>query len=137
MRAQRLLPALVLSAVHVSARRSMQHVGLRDIGPRASPAERRDPGYAHDIEQRATAQPLFLNSNTSRFSVDGTKIPEVDFDVGESYAGLLPISGDPKEESQLFWWFFPSPNQADKKEILIWLNGGVSLRLACGRPDLY
>lgn len=29
--------------------------------------------------------------------MDGSRIPEVDFDVGPSWAGLLPISGDPDE----------------------------------------
>ena len=89
--------------------------------------ETRNIGYMHDIKERAATSPLFLNANTSKFAVDGTKIPDVDFDVGESYSGLLPISSDPKEDSQLFWWFFPSTNEAAKKEILIWLNGGVSL----------
>ncbi len=60
------------------------------------------------------------------FAVDGKGIPDVDFDVGESYAGLLPISSNPKDESNLFFWFFPSTNPAASKEILIWLNGGVS-----------
>jgi carboxypeptidase C (cathepsin A) len=46
--------------------------------------------------------------------------------VGESYAGLLPISSDPNDENKLFFWFFPSTNEAADKEILIWLNGGVS-----------
>lgn len=57
--------------------------------------------------------------------MNGTGIPDVDFDVGESYAGSLPITGDPNDPNQLFWWFFPSPNPAAEKEILIWLNGGV------------
>lgn len=64
------------------------------------------------------------------FAVDGKNIPDVDFDVGESYAGTLPISQDPEEKSELFWWFFPSTNPAAKKEILIWLNGGVSSPLS-------
>ncbi|KAK4203791.1 carboxypeptidase [Triangularia verruculosa] len=66
----------------------------------------------------------FLNANTTRFAVNGTNIPDVDFDVGESYAGALPISGDPHEHNKLFFWFFPSPNKAAAKEIVIWLNGG-------------
>jgi Carboxypeptidase C (cathepsin A) len=61
----------------------------------------------------------------TEFAVNGTEIPDVDFDVGESYAGLLPISDKEGEESQLFFWFFPSENPAAEKEILIWLNGGV------------
>ena len=56
--------------------------------------------------------------------VDGTKIPDVDFDVGESYAGLLPISSDPNEQRQLYFWYFPSSNPAAEDEITIWLNGG-------------
>lgn len=60
--------------------------------------------------------------------VNGTKIPEVDFDVGESYAGLLPISDKKDERDHLYFWFFPTDNAElrEKKEITIWLNGGVS-----------
>jgi carboxypeptidase D len=54
--------------------------------------------------------------------VDGTKIPEVDFDVGESYAGLMPIGG--KNSSELYFWFFPTENPEGKDDIVIWLNGG-------------
>jgi carboxypeptidase D len=49
------------------------------------------------------------NKNTTKFKVDGTKIPDVDFDIGESYAGLLPISDKPNV-SELYFWFFPSEN---------------------------
>ena len=37
-----------------------------------------------------------------------------------------PNTYNPNDPNQLFWWFFPSPNPAAEKEILIWLNGGVS-----------
>jgi len=55
--------------------------------------------------------------------VNGTGLPYVDFDVGESYAGLMDIS-DNSDDGSLYFWFFPSPNPAAEKEILIWLNGG-------------
>lgn len=55
--------------------------------------------------------------------VNGTGLPYVDFDIGESYAGLMDISNNP-DEGQLYFWFFPSPNLAAENEILIWLNGG-------------
>ncbi len=58
------------------------------------------------------------------FAVNGTGIPDVNFDIGESYAGLLPISNDPNETRQLYFWFFPSTNPAASDEITIWLNGG-------------
>lgn len=56
--------------------------------------------------------------------VDGTAIPDVKFDIGESYAGLLPISDDPNETRQLYFWFFPSSNPAATDEVTIWFNGG-------------
>ena len=60
--------------------------------------------------------------------VNGTGIPDVDFDVGESYAGSLPISNNATDENKLFFWFFPTVNEDStaQKEIVIWLNGGVS-----------
>lgn len=52
----------------------------------------------------------------------------MEFDAGESYSGLLPISNNNTDQGNLFFWFFPTINQEhrDKKEIVIWLNGGVS-----------
>ena len=38
-----------------------------------------------------------LTGGGAAFYVDGTTIPEVDWDVGPSWAGLLPISGDKNE----------------------------------------
>ncbi|KPM40745.1 Carboxypeptidase cpdS [Neonectria ditissima] len=67
----------------------------------------------------------FLNKATEKFVVNGTGIPDVPFDIGESYAGLLPISESPDEERQLYFWFFPSTNPHDAgDEVVIWLNGG-------------
>lgn len=67
---------------------------------------------------------LGANPLQTEFSVDGTAIPEVDFDVGESYAGSIPVTTEEAGDN-LFFWFFPSTNEAADKEILIWLNGGV------------
>lgn len=66
----------------------------------------------------------YLNNVTEKFVVNGSAIPEVDFDIGESYAGLLPISDDPNETRELFFWFFPSTNPNATDEIVIWFNGG-------------
>ncbi|KAJ5348044.1 uncharacterized protein N7506_001297 [Penicillium brevicompactum] len=64
----------------------------------------------------------YLNKKTKKFQVNGTHFPQVPFDIGESYAGLLPNT--PNGNSSLFFWFFPSTNPAADKEITIWLNGG-------------
>lgn len=87
------------------------------------------------------ASPRFLTPETQRrfntgtiengadvsigFAVNGSAIPEVTWDVGESYAGSLPISEDANDTNTLFFWFFPSENQTVGKEITIWLSGGV------------
>lgn len=84
----------------------------------------------HDGVKVAPATPLvkrtspFLNSKSKEFAVDGSAIPEVDWDVGESYAGVLPISDNPDESRKLYFWFFPSSNEEASKEITIWLQGG-------------
>lgn len=63
--------------------------------------------------------------DAAEFFVNGTSIPDVDFDVGPSFAGLLPI-GPANDGSSLFFWFFPSSAEDSPREIVIWLNGGVS-----------
>jgi carboxypeptidase D len=62
-----------------------------------------------------------LTDQISEFIVDGTKIPDVHFNIGESYAGLLPISKE-KNASELYFWFFPTDNPDGKDDITIWLN---------------
>jgi carboxypeptidase D len=60
--------------------------------------------------------------------VNGTNIPKVNFNIGESYAGLIPL-GAANDTNQLYHWFFPSTNPAAAKEILIWVTGGVRFHL--------
>jgi carboxypeptidase D len=60
----------------------------------------------------------------TEFAVNGSAIPEVDFDIGESYAGTLSIDSDPDNANALFFWFFPTDNSAATDEITLWLNGG-------------
>lgn len=76
------------------------------------------PPQQSAFQKRAKSK--FLNKKSEKFAVNGSAIPEVDFDVGESYAGLLPISQSPDEERELFFWFFPSTNPDAGKEVLIW-----------------
>ncbi|TVY19505.1 Carboxypeptidase cpdS [Lachnellula arida] len=72
--------------------------------------------------KRDTSQ--FLTNATSKFAVNGSALPEFDFNIGESYAGTLPISANSSDPNQLWFWFFPSSNPLASKEITIWLNGG-------------
>ena len=53
----------------------------------------------------------------TEFLVNGKHFPQVPFDIGESYSGLL--SNTPNGNSSLFFWFFPSTNPDAKKEVPI------------------
>lgn len=79
-----------------------------------------------EIEERAQqyAGSPYLNQNTKQFVVNGSGIPLIDFDIGESYAGLLPISDEKNETRKLYFWFFPSSNPNATDEIALWFNGG-------------
>lgn len=114
--------ALAASSLLVEAR-SAQYAGKRVPEmprPRRGDLLKKLPPT---VEKR-TESILPQNANTTKFAVDGSAIPEVDFDVGESYAGLLPISDKANETSELYFWFFPSENEEATDEIVIWLNGG-------------
>lgn len=75
------------------------------------------PGHLHP--------PTTADRTHTEFVVDGAGIPDVDFDVGESYAGTLPVGtvGN-STDGQMFFWFFPTAAADQSKEIIIWLNGG-------------
>ncbi|KAF8905762.1 Alpha/Beta hydrolase protein [Gymnopilus junonius] len=66
----------------------------------------------------------FSNPKASEFFVNGSAIPEVDFDVGPSWSGLLPISGNKNETRQLFFWFFPPGPGGSLDDLIFWTNGG-------------
>ncbi|KAK4545974.1 hypothetical protein LTR36_002538 [Oleoguttula mirabilis] len=73
------------------------------------------------IKPRSTSNSTYLNNATAPFSIDGSSLPYVEFDIGESYAGLLPIG---HEDDKYFFWFVPSLNTSVQDEVVIWLNGG-------------
>jgi hypothetical protein len=62
----------------------------------------------------------FLTDVDPAFAVDGSTLPNITWDVGESYAGLLPINQDPNETRKLFFWFFPSYDPTPRDEIVVW-----------------
>lgn len=81
------------------------------------------PANAGTVFTSASTPVINQTEAVKRFTVNGSAIPEVDFHIGESYAGLLPI-GPGQDVSELYFWFFPTPNPAADDEIVIWLNGG-------------
>ncbi|KAJ5921350.1 hypothetical protein N7466_009676 [Penicillium verhagenii] len=69
---------------------------------------------------RATKSFRFLTSKSKAYQVDS--LPEVNFDVGEMYAGLVPIEKDDPDRA-LFFIFQPTIGEP-VDEVTIWLNGG-------------
>lgn len=127
----KLLPSALLLAtiaVYETCARGLQHVGklnsnYKDVHQRV--AERNSRLMANKFSASAvTGEPIHLNDKTKPFAVNGTGVPEIDFDIGESYAGLMPISKDPNETRKLYFWYFPSKNPQASNEISIWMNGG-------------
>ena len=100
---------------------------------------------ASGAHSRAYASFVLFFSLRSEFYVDGTKIPEVDFDVGPSWSGLIPISGAANETRkvqlfelpthglrlnlllvlQLFFWFFPPGPEGSLDDLLFWYASDV------------
>ncbi|KAE9408693.1 alpha/beta-hydrolase [Gymnopus androsaceus JB14] len=78
------------------------------------------------LAKRQASSPTinFTNPAAQQFFVDGTTIPDVNFDAGPSWSGLLPISGDPNETRKLFFWFWPTSNITNADKLLFWTNGG-------------
>ncbi|CUA67083.1 hypothetical protein RSOLAG22IIIB_07169 [Rhizoctonia solani] len=72
----------------------------------------------------ASATISFSNPKAADFYVDGTTIPEVSFDAGPSWSGLMPISADPNETRKLFFWFWPTNNPKYTNDLVFWTNGG-------------
>ncbi|KAH3939267.1 hypothetical protein HBI24_240640 [Parastagonospora nodorum] len=119
-----LLSLLAIGGLTASvAGRSMQSVGKREEAPRPRVARPHPSRNVQSVKREATS---IINTEASKkFIVNGTAgaIPDVNFDIGESYAGLLPIS-DKANDSSMYFWFFPSENKDADDEITIWLNGG-------------
>ncbi|ORY14940.1 carboxypeptidase cpdS precursor [Clohesyomyces aquaticus] len=103
--------------------RSARYSGKNIELPRPRHGYPMQPGQAQ--AKRETKKIIAQNEKTAKFAVNGSAgaIPDIDFDIGESYAGLLPISSAPNA-SELYFWFFPSENPDASDEITIWLNGG-------------
>jgi carboxypeptidase D len=82
--------------------------------------------------------PVFLSHVLLEFYVNGATIPLVNFDVGPSWSGLIPISSAADETRkvwllenftddgfallilQLFFWFFPPGPEGSLDDLIFW-----------------
>ncbi|KAG1817704.1 Alpha/Beta hydrolase protein [Suillus subaureus] len=119
----RLLAAFValLALTAASARRITKH----EIRERQLDAAKRwQTSGPQNVKSNGVQNITFTNPKASEFYIDGRSLPLVDFDVGPSWAGLLPISNSPNETRQLFFWFFPPGPQGSLDDLIFWTNGG-------------
>ncbi|KAI9059042.1 alpha/beta-hydrolase [Trametes sanguinea] len=107
--------AKFLSKKELHAKQAEAAARLKAKLPRAAPQSASGAGVKNIT---------FTDPRASAFYVDGTTIPEVDWDVGPSWSGLLPISSDPNETRKLFFWFFPPGPQGSLDDLIFWTNGG-------------
>ncbi|KAF8812659.1 alpha/beta-hydrolase [Phlegmacium glaucopus] len=122
-----ILAAVAATALYISGTHGTRQFKKGELHARRLEAAKR--WYSNPPTVRATKPGTiknitFSNPKASEFFVDGTTIPDVDFDVGPSWAGLLPISSDPNETRQLFFWFFPPGPQGSLDDLIFWTNGG-------------
>ncbi|KAF8164723.1 alpha/beta-hydrolase [Crassisporium funariophilum] len=119
----RTIAAVLAAALCLSATADSRQMRKKDAHARQLEASKR--WHSTTPVRRAVPKNItFSNPKASQFYVDGKSIPEVDFDVGPSWSGLLPISGDKKETRKLFFWFFPPGPQGSEDDLIFWTNGG-------------
>ena len=86
------LLVLLISLNFVTAAQHHYQVPRRYRFDRPTYEERHNTKRSPSGPPASNSTTKFLTSKTEKFAVNGSAIPEVDFDMGESYAGLLPIS---------------------------------------------
>jgi len=104
-----------------------RQIRKQEIHARQAEAAKRWRDSARSFPSRRAVAPkniTFSNPKASEFYVDGTSIPEVGFDVGPSWSGLMPISGNANETRKLFFWFFPPGPEGSLDDLIFWTNGG-------------
>ena len=113
------LNLLALASTALALSRNPAHVNKRHLLEKARPATHLDTRSAPPTYGSSNVSYIIpQNANTTKFAVDGNAIPDVNFDIGESYAGLLPVS-DKANASELYFWFVPSANELAGDEILV------------------
>jgi carboxypeptidase C (cathepsin A) len=100
------------------------HQAEQELLTRDQHNERNDSHEKGQDEPKAsknsTSSYKYLSNQTEEFFVKS--LPDVNFDFGELYSGLIPI--DPSNKSEgLFFVFGVKPDEP-VDEVTIWLNGG-------------
>ena len=114
---------------------------VRRAADTSSPPRVKNITFSNPKASRAYARVHALHRlmRFSEFYVNGATIPEVNFDVGPSWSGLIPISDAPNETRkvrlsvnvtgifglallvpQLFFWLFPPGPEGSLDDLIFW-----------------
>ncbi|KAL4890848.1 Alpha/Beta hydrolase protein [Aspergillus ambiguus] len=106
--------ALSLGAANVSAEHGrFGQMARNSLAKRTASPSKKPQAQSHDNFR-------FLSHETKPYLV--SSLPDINFDLGEMYSGLVPIDKDNSSRS-LFFVFQPTIGEP-VDEITIWLNGG-------------
>ncbi|KAG6884917.1 hypothetical protein C0993_007284 [Termitomyces sp. T159_Od127] len=129
---------VAVASVFGSEARQLRKTDIR--ARQAAAAKRFQNNYP--IKQATSRNITFSNPKAPlliEFYVDGTTIPEVDWDIGPSWSGLLPISANANETRKLFFWFFPPGPQGSLDDLIfciLWVEQPVGTGFSQGVPNI-
>lgn len=122
-----LYSALAVCALILEVSATLKHPRLRDVSRRGQDKANKavhEASYEKLIARQTNSSTndtsRFLTSTTSKYKIDS--LPDVNFDIGEMYSGLIPI--DEKNASRALFFMFNPTVGAPVDEVTIWLNGG-------------
>ncbi|PVH87001.1 alpha/beta-hydrolase [Cadophora sp. DSE1049] len=95
----------------------------------AQPTKRNTWSSRTDSHHERPREFRFLNNETEKYKVDS--LPDVAFDVGEMYTGLIPI--DMNDATRALYFVFQPTIGDSVDDITIWLNGGPGFFQENGR----
>ncbi|KAI9836664.1 MAG: hypothetical protein M1819_001299 [Sarea resinae] len=110
--------SLLLDGVSAGADKKFAKFARR--GPHQAEEMVRDYQHRRVAPRSSNSTLRFYNNNTSKYFVDS--LPDVNFDLGELYSGLVPI--DKSNASRALFFAFQPTIGEPVDEITIWLNGG-------------
>ncbi|GAB7351667.1 hypothetical protein MBLNU459_g2265t1 [Dothideomycetes sp. NU459] len=92
------------------------------FGSRARKGQQKADSAHHKLHKRATNSSSYRYYNDFTASYFVESLPDLDFDLGELYSGLVPIDYNNVSRA-LFFMFQPTIGEP-VDEVTIWLNGG-------------
>ncbi|KAJ5174867.1 uncharacterized protein N7482_000744 [Penicillium canariense] len=115
-----LTPALLALSVGIEAVAASSHGRFGQLARDPLERAKRVVENAHAKPVRSKNDFRFLSHKTKPYLVNN--LPDVPFDIGEMYSGLIPI--DAHNESRALFYIFQPTIGEPVDEVTIWLNGG-------------